>query len=301
MKENADWSEAADVICLGQAVIDCVTRNRVPDPKRLGSSIAESIKLRAGGDAVNESVALHELGRCVRPVFAVGNDAAGAFLLHILNEKGVDTSGAVRMGSSFETPVADIFVEKDGSRSSVSSQAVKLPGFHPSADLIKGARVVSLCSIFRAPLDDPGLLAGLVSAAKAQGSVVCADTKLALYKKLCLEDLRETLPQIDYIFPNEKEASFYSGRKEYEEMADVFLAYGVRNVVIKAGKEGCFAKNADGFLHVPALPVHVVDTTGAGDYFVAGFISALLDGSSFRECCEAGTASAAKRISRHEC
>ena len=131
--------------------------------------------------------------------------------------------------------------------------------------------------------------------------MVCADTKLPLYKKLCLEDLRETLPQIDYIFPNEKESSFYSGRKEYEEMADVFLAYGVRNVVIKAGKEGCFAKNADGFLHVPALPVHVVDTTGAGDYFVAGFISALLDGSSFRECCEAGTASAAKRISRHEC
>ena len=201
------------------------------------------------------------------------------------------------MGPSFETPVANIFVEEDGSRSSVSSKAVMLPGFRPSAELIGGGRIVSFCSLFRAPLDDPELLAKLVYAAKAQGSVVCADTKLPLHKKYSLEEFREALAGIDYIFPNESEASFYSGRRDYEKMADVFLSYGVGSVVIKAGREGCFAKNADGFWHIPALPVRAVDTTGAGDYFAAGFISALLDGSSFRECCEAGAASAAGRIS----
>ena len=297
IKEKENCRETADVICLGQAVIDCVTRNRVVNPERPGSSTADSIILRAGGDAVNESIALAGMGRCVLPVFAVGEDAAGELLLRSLEEKGIDTSRVVRMGPSFETPVANIFVEEDGSRSSVSSKAVMLPGFRPSAELIGGGRIVSFCSLFRAPLDDPELLAKLVYAAKAQGSVVCADTKLPLHKKYSLEEFREALAGIDYIFPNESEASFYSGRRDYEKMADVFLSYGVGSVVIKAGREGCFAKNADGFWHIPALPVRAVDTTGAGDYFAAGFISALLDGSSFRECCEAGAASAAGRIS----
>ena len=129
IKEKEYCRETADVICLGQAVIDCVTRNRVVNPERPGSSTADSIILRAGGDAVNESIALAGMGRCVLPVFAVGEDAAGELLLRSLEEKGIDTSRVVRMGPSFETPVANIFVEEDGSRSSVSSKAVMLPGF----------------------------------------------------------------------------------------------------------------------------------------------------------------------------
>ena len=297
-KQEKIEEPARKVICLGQAVIDCVTMNRLPVPGRPESAAAESIVLRPGGDAVNESMALGSLGREVRPVFAVGDDAAGTLLIKAVEEKGIDTSGIVRMGNGFETPIANIFVERDGSRSSISSKAVTLPGFRPSAGLLKGAAVVSLCSLFRAPLDDPEVLAELVSAAKAQGSVVCADTKLPLFKKIALADYGSVFPYIDYIFPNESEAAFYSGRNNYEEMAEAFLSRGVRHVVIKAGAEGCFAKDTEGFFHVPAVPVKAVNTTGAGDWFAAGFIAGLLDGLSFRECCEAGTVSASKKIVR---
>ena len=286
-----------DIVCLGQAVIDCITRNRIPGAARPEASSAESIKLQPGGDAVNESIALTETGCSVAPAFAVGDDAAGGLLIRALETKGVNTSRIVRMGEAFETPVANIFVERDGSRSSISSQAVKLPGFRPSPDLIAGVKLVSLCSLFRAPLDDPEVLAELARTAKAQGSVVCADTKLPLFKQLALPEFREVLPYIDYIFPNEREAAFYSGEDDYEKMADVFLSYGVRNVVVKAGPEGCYAKNGSGFFHIPAVPVRVINTTGAGDYFVAGFIAALLGGASFRECCMAGAARAAEKIS----
>ena len=289
----------ADVVCLGQAVIDCITRNREPDPRRPVASLAEQIFFRPGGDSVNESFALAEMGRHVLPAFAVGKDLAGELLLRALEEKGLSASRVVRMDPPFATPVANIFVERDGSRSSINAHAVKLPGFRPSADLIKGAGVVSLCSLFRAPLMDPGLLKELAVAAKAQGSVLCADTKLPLFHDLRLEEYAEVLSLIDYMFPNEREAAYYSGKNEYEEMADVFLSYGVSGVVIKAGKEGCFGKNAAGFFHVPAVPVQAEDTTGAGDSFVAGFISALIEGSSFRECCEAGTVSAARKIGKH--
>ena len=80
-------------------------------------------------------------------------------------------------------------------------------------------------------------------------------------------------------------------------MADAFLAVGVRNVIIKAGTRGCFYKGEQGCFMEPALSVEpVVDTTGAGDNFVSGFIAGLLEGKPVRECCRFGTACSALSI-----
>ena len=107
-----------------------------------------------------------------------------------------------------------------------------------------------------------------------------ADTKLPNFRFLKLADLRDSLPQIDYITPNEDEARYYSGKEEPEEMADVFLAYGVKNVIIKLGGKGCLFKNARGSIRLPACDIRAVDATGAGDNFVAGFVSEILRGAS---------------------
>ena len=64
-----------------------------------------------------------------------------------------------------------------------------------------------------------------------------------------------------------------------EGMADVFLSFGVRNVIVKLGKRGCFLKNRDLNIRLPGIPVRAVDSTGAGDCFLAGFASELLRGS----------------------
>ena len=66
-------------------------------------------------------------------------------------------------------------------------------------------------------------------------------------------------------------------------MADVFLDYGVQNVIIKLGSRGCFLKNKDTVLNLPAFSVQAVDATGAGDNFAAGFISEILRGASPEE------------------
>jgi sugar/nucleoside kinase (ribokinase family) len=66
-------------------------------------------------------------------------------------------------------------------------------------------------------------------------------------------------------------------------MAEVFLAYGVRNVIIKLGSRGCYFRNAEEALSLPPLPVDAVDSTGAGDCFMAGFASEILRGSSHKE------------------
>ena len=101
---------------------------------------------------------------------------------------------------------------------------------------------------------------------------------------------------VDCIFPNEKEAAYYTGETEHEAMADAFLARGVSRVVIKLGADGCYAKDENEGFYLPALPLDAIDTTGAGDHFVAGFIGGVMDGMSFRECCERGSMYAAQCV-----
>ncbi|MBQ2669404.1 MAG: bifunctional hydroxymethylpyrimidine kinase/phosphomethylpyrimidine kinase, partial [Clostridia bacterium] len=109
--------------------------------------------------------------------------------------------------------------------------------------------------------------------------IVIADTKLPNFRFLTLEDVRDSLPLIDYITPNEDEARYFTGKEDPEEMAEVLLEYGVRNVIVKLGSKGCFFRSGDKKIRLEAFPIDAVDATGAGDNFVAGFCSELLRGS----------------------
>ena len=101
-----------------------------------------------------------------------------------------------------------------------------------------------------------------------------------------LDEIADSLPLIDYITPNEDEARYCTGEDEPEKMADAFLAKGARNVIIKLGGKGCYFKNKDEDICLPAYDVDAVDATGAGDNFLAGFASEILRGSSNREALE---------------
>lgn len=282
----------AEIVCIGQAVIDCITREKEEKPNKKNVYRAEKISLNTGGDALNESVILSRLGHRVKLVCGVGNDVAGNLILHEMESRGIDMSD-VTQSDSLVTPIANLMVNRDGTRVSINSKATMLTGYTPSEDVIEGAKVVSLASLFRAPLDDSETIIRLAKAAKAQGAVLCADTKMPTYRKLTLDDIREILPLIDYIFPNENEGEYYTGEKDYVAMAKHFRNLGVKNVIIKTGEKGCTVIGENDGFSMPAYSVNAVDSTGGGDNFVAGFISALLHGGSLRECCQYGTACAA--------
>ena len=74
------------------------------------------------------------------------------------------------------------------------------------------------------------------------------------------------------------------GIDDVEKMADFFLEAGAKNVAIKLGGDGCYFKNAEEAFYGPAFDIKPVDTTGAGDAFVSGFMTALMLGKSNREC-----------------
>ena len=88
-------------------------------------------------------------------------------------------------------------------------------------------------------------------------------------------------------FPNYAEAAAITGKKDLEEIAGTLLDCGVRNVIIKIGKRGCFIKNQEEAFIVPAFAdTQCLDTTGAGDeHLHSGFrICGLLEGKGLREC-----------------
>ncbi len=89
--------------------------------------------------------------------------------------------------------------------------------------------------------------------------------------------------------PSIDEAKMITGKEELEEMAAVFFERGVKKVIIKLGKVGCYiqeSKDSEGIILPSYKNIKAVDTTGAGDSFCSGFLSALAKGKSFKECAE---------------
>ena len=286
-----------DVLCAGQAVVDCITRGKETDPYKENVYRADTIHLHTGGDAVNESMALASMGYDTAVICCLGNDLAGDLVFRELESAGIHTDRISRL--SVDTPVANLQVASDGSRISVNSHAVRLEGYQIDPALLTGAKVISFASLFRPPLEKPQIVTELIRAAKKSGAVICADTKLPVTGAVSIEEFSEILTLIDYFFPNEKEAAYYSGMKTYADMAHAFRERGIRNVIVKTGKDGCYVSGEEGEFALPAIPVEkVLDTTGAGDNFVAGFISGILEKDTLYRCAQKGTERAARVITR---
>ena len=272
-----------DLLCIGVALVDSIIRGFDPEPASASGYRAASGSLNVGGEAVNQAVAAAKLGLKAEILCSLGADSAGDLVLAYLKQAGVKTDPVIR-SEEHPTPVTTMFVREDGARKSITNLAHRY-NFHPEQYIsyLSDTRAVVLGSLFRAPFDDPGIVVSVLRAAREAGVTVFADTKLPNFNVLSLDDLKDALQLVDYITPNEDEARFYTGREEPSEMAEVFLGYGVRNVIIKLGGKGCYFRNAGEEFRLAPLPVHAVDSTGAGDCFIAGFASEILRGSSHEE------------------
>ena len=202
-----------DITFIGTALVDSIIRGLDPEPVSATGYRAESGGLYVGGEAVNGSLAAAKLGLRPRILCSLGLDPAGDLVVSALKEGGVDVSAVLR-SPDHPTPVSTLLVREDGSRRSITNAAHRY-NFHPEryGDRFGGSRALVLGSLFRAPFDDPAVVAGVLNAPEAEGALILADTKLPNFRKLTLEDLGESLPKIDYIFPNEDEGRYCTGRQ----------------------------------------------------------------------------------------
>jgi sugar/nucleoside kinase (ribokinase family) len=284
-----------DVICAGAAIVDILLQPVSKNIFDTESYPLEKIEMTTGGDAINEAIILSRLGRKTALLSKIGADSAGAFIQEACRENGIDYA-SLHVEPGLITSMNVGLVAADGERTFVTNRngsLWKLCAKDIDISRFSQAKILSLASIFNAPLLDGKSLEGIFSAARDAGMMICADMiKPRLGETL--EDIRKALGYLDYFFPNYEEAVLLTQKRELDEIADVFLACGVKNIVIKAGNKGCYIKNAATAEIIAAVEgISSLDTTGAGDNFASGFIAGILEGKSIRECGQLANVTAA--------
>ena len=271
-----------DIVYIGTSLVDVIVQGFDHKPVSASGFRAESCSINVGGEAVNGVITAAKLGARASVLCHLGCDNEGDMVVSALEKYGVSTNCIVR--DEHPTPVTTMLVDADGSRKSITNLAHK-HNFHPERylDCLKGAKAVVLGSLFRAPFDDPAIVKAVVEYAHENGILVFADTKIPNFAKITLDDLKGSLPYIDYITPNEDEGRFFTGEDDPEKMADVFLEKGVKNVIVKLGGKGCLFKNSEQTIRLDAYDINAVDTTGAGDNLLAGFVCEILRGKNIED------------------
>lgn len=254
-----NMNKKLDVICLGAAVVDIPLRPVSRDIFDIESYPVDRIAMSVGGDAMNEATIISRLGFKTGIIACIGDDAAGQFILRSCRQDNIDVEG-IKIDPNIDTSMNIGLVTADGERTFITNRNGSLWKEnieHVDFEKMKQAKILSLASIFNCPLLD-------------------GET---------LDDIREALSYVDYFFPNFDEACLMTGETEEEKVADVLFGCGVKNVVMKIGKRGCYIRNAEGSMIVPACKgVTAIDTIGAGDNFASGFIAGLLQGKDLYEC-----------------
>lgn len=273
------------IVIIGAAILDVLVQGAGKEVFEKGSWPAEMIGMSVGGDGINEATILRKLGLPVRLQTIIGDDMPGKIVREHCRKYGIDLNEGNSDG--IPTGLNVVLVQKNGERNFLTnpqSTLRRLTREHIQLPFPEGMKIISFASIFVFPDWKDEELSWLFRLAKEQGAIVCADmTKCKNHETV--KDLRKTLPYVDYLLPNYEEAAMLTGETEIGRIADVLLAAGVKNVVIKWGSRGCYIKNGETQLMIPAvLGVDCVDTTGAGDSFAAGFLYGLYQGYSLEQC-----------------
>lgn len=287
----------AAIVCIGCAVADVMVCGLEVKDSQIQTEfhdrfhLVEHIQAEAGGDALNEAVVLGKLGKDVGIVCGLGDDLIGHSIESRLRGSGVDTSH-IYWHSEAKTQINMLLVQQDKEKYFIEEPVSECMCFAPDESAFHQAQIVSMASLFSAPFDNKDVIHKTIYYAKKLGATVCADVILNPFTVLSLRDLQDSLALIDYFFPNEEEARVLTGRETIEEMADSLRDYGIKNIIIKLGDRGCYIRNDHMAEYFGTFQGNMVDSTGAGDCFMAGFIAALSEGKSIRQCCLFASAAA---------
>jgi sugar/nucleoside kinase (ribokinase family) len=279
------------VVALGVHVLDTLVRPVEEIPAGQGGTVVEEIKMTAAGTAGGTALVLAKLGATARSAGAIGTDLMGDQLLALLQRDGVDTSLLLRR-EGVQTSASVLPIRPDGSR----------PAFHViGANGSYGADDAPWDAIAAAThlhLGGPEFMGGDAAAkilefARERGVTTSLDS-LAPGDPGLLEWIAAALPHVDYLLPNDEQVLGWTGAGDLESGCRALLERGVGCVAATAGADGAVVVTADGVTRVPAFPVDVVDTTGCGDAFSAGFLRGLSLGRTPAAAAALGCATAAQ-------
>jgi len=260
---------------MGVHVLDTLVRPVEAIPEGQGGALVDEIRMTAAGSAGGTALVLARLGAGVRSAGAIGADPLGDMLVTLLERDGVDTSLLVRR-DDVQTSASVLPIRPDGSR----------PAFHVvGANATYGPADVDWDAIGEAThlhLGGPEFMGGeaaavILRAARERGITTSADI-LAPGDSGIVDWIAPAFEHLDYLLPNDEQVLGFSGETDLVAGARALLDRGIGCVAATRGADGAVVVSADGVEEVPAFAVDVVDTTGCGDAYAAGFIVAVANG-----------------------
>lgn len=291
-----------DVIVAGLALTDIIGRpvDLKNLPKRGALKLIDSITLTTGGNVSNVGIDLAKLGFTVGAITRVGNDSLGDYVTQHYRAFGIHTEGVI-VDARAQTSATMVSVDETGERTFLHTRGC-MKNFR-AADVLSRLRL-----LHRARILVVGYL-GLLPETEKEFERLFRTVKEKTSLKILLDSaasprvtpraLRGFLPYVDFFIPSYKEAMLITGRTTPKSIVEFLRRAGAPHVVgVKLGARGCYLSDGYHGRYVNAQKVRkVVDATGAGDAFVAGFIAGTLKGMDAFESARVANAVAASCIS----
>jgi sugar/nucleoside kinase (ribokinase family) len=280
------------VAAVGVHVLDIHVIEIESIPAGSDGQVVETIRTSAAGTAGGTALVLARLGAEVASYGAVGDDPLADVLVALLAREGVDTTGLVRKADQ-QTSASVIPVRPNGDRP--AWHCIGANGAFTLDDLDRA----SLVGTTHLHLGGPEFLGGpaaaeLLAWARGQGMTTSVDV-LAPGDPGMLEWIADALPHTDFLLPNDEQVRGFTGEDDLAAGARVLIAAGAGCVAVTQGARGALVVNAGDVGEVPAYAIpdgELVDTTGCGDAFSAGFLRGLALGRTPTDAARLGCATA---------
>jgi len=289
------------VVSLGLHICDVHGRPVDGIPSGQSLAILDETRITVAGTAAGTSVDMAKLGLNVYAMGAVGKDLIGDFVTNTMESYGINTRGLVRK-SGVQTSTSILLIRRNGER-----PALHVPGANAhyklddvDFDILADADYLHFGGTGLLPGIDGEPSRKILEYAKQHGVVTTFDL-IAMENIDLLPMIEPSLPFIDFFMPGLEEAEMICGIHNRDEIHRFFLERGVEHTVLKNGEDGSYIGWMEAGqlqeIHIPCFQTQVVDSTGCGDSYCAGFIKALSLGESLKTCGQIGSACGALVIS----
>jgi sugar/nucleoside kinase (ribokinase family) len=276
-------------LCFGAHVLDVLARPVTEIPAGQGGALLEEIRLAPAGPAGGTAVTLSKLGARAISAGAVGDDALADALIALLRRHGVETDHLTPTAAA-QTSASVLPIRPDGSRPALHVIGANTAWTENDVPW----KVVEQATHVHAGAPEivgPELCARVLERARAAGATTSADL-LADGNPDVLAWVSPALAQLDHLLINDDQACGLAASDDPAEACAALRRDGPGVVVATRGRDGAVLASADGTDSVPAFQVDVVDTSGCGDAFSAGYLRGLSLGRSLRDAAVLGCATA---------
>ncbi|PWT85383.1 MAG: hypothetical protein C5B58_03175 [Acidobacteria bacterium] len=266
------------------------------------SADVDYIEIVPGGAVANTGMALARLGVPVSACAAVGEDNLGRIVRDFVS--GWATRNAVRVIPSTRTTASIVAISENRDRSFLTAAGAcdqfQFAVEELQTEISSGSRALHIGYAMLLPGLDGDPLKKVMQEARRLGALTSLD--VTYYDNRPWTDLLKLMPEVDVFCPSLSEARVITGESDPARAAKALVEAGVRNfVAVTNGEHGVLIEVVgEGQEFIPARPVPVMNTTGAGDAFIAGVLAAWYRGLSWRSAAQIGSLVASVAItSRH--